>query len=68
LSLKISIFIPMIVFAAVNRLSLKPRLSSGGDAAATTSRLRRNVIIEFVLGTMVILIVAVLGLLMPPMP
>jgi putative copper resistance protein D len=67
LSLKIGIFVPMIIFAAVNRISLKPRLAKGSDPVATTASLRRNVIIEFLLGTLIILIVAVLGLLMPPM-
>jgi len=68
LLLKIAVFLPMIVFAAMNRLALKPRLLAGKDPVAVTIALRRNVIIEFVLANAVILIVALLGLLMPPMP
>jgi putative copper resistance protein D len=68
LSVKIAVFVPMILFAGANRLALKPRLTAGTDVEATTVRLRRNVLTEFALCTVIILIVALLGLLMPPMP
>ena len=68
LSVKIAVFVPMILFAGVNRLALKPRLAAGKNVETTAAHLRRNVLIEFALGTVVILIVGLLGLLMPPMP
>lgn len=68
LSLKIGLFAVMIVFAVVNRFVLKPRLTAAQDVNATTVKLRRNVMIEFVLGTVIIFVVAILGLMMPPMP
>jgi putative copper resistance protein D len=68
LSLKIGLFAVMIVFAVLNRFVLKPRLIGGENISATLAQLRINVLIEFALGTAVILAVAVLGLLMPPMP
>jgi copper resistance protein D len=61
---KIGLFLAMIVVAAVNRLDLLPKLAgaTGPTAAELTLRsLRRNAVIEVLLGAIIIGIVAVLG-------
>lgn len=68
LSLKIILFAAMIAFAAINRLLLKPRLVAGNDVSAIALQLRRNVLVELMLGMAIVFIVALLGLLPPPMP
>jgi copper resistance protein D len=60
LLLKLAIFTIMLIFAAVNRIVLLPRLSRHDIGA-----LRRNALIEFVLGTLVLLIVSIFGTLPP---
>jgi putative copper resistance protein D len=67
LSVKILLFAGMVVLAAVNRLAFRPRLAAGDNPEATVRRLQQNVLFELVLGIAVILIVALLGLLSPPM-
>ena len=64
LSLKLLLFLAMLGFAAVNRLSLSPQLA-GGEAAAG-GRLRRHVLAEQALGLAVLACVAVLGASEPP--
>jgi putative copper resistance protein D len=61
LAVKIFLFSVMVTIAAVNRLTLTPRLSLQG----TIDRLLWNVKIEMALGLLVLCIVAVLGT-MPP--
>jgi copper resistance protein D len=68
LLIKIALFLVMVAIAAVNRLRLTPRLVVA--ASATTARdalwqLRRNAVIEVVLGAIIIAIVAVLGMTPP---
>jgi putative copper resistance protein D len=68
LLLKIAAFVVMIGFAAVNRLSLTPRLAdgakSGGEPGALAA-LKRNTRIEIALGLAIFAIVGVLGTLHP---
>ncbi|WP_439409980.1 copper homeostasis membrane protein CopD [Bradyrhizobium sp. DASA03076] len=63
LLVKLAVFALMLTFAAVNRLSLTPRLGKYGDAARAS--LVRNSTIEFVLGLVVFAIVGLLGTLHP---
>jgi copper resistance protein D len=62
LMLKLVLFAAMGGLAAVNRLQLSPRL----DDDIALSRLRRNVVLEIILGFIIIGIVSILGVL-PPM-
>jgi copper resistance protein D len=66
---KIIFFGIALAIAAINLLRLKPRLlveSAQPDmAAVTVAQLRRNVQIELLLGSAIIIIVAVLGILPP---
>jgi putative copper resistance protein D len=61
LLLKIFLFIAMVGVAAVNRLRLLPRLAD----ANTTHPLRRNVVLEIALATVIMFVVGALGT-MPP--
>ena len=61
LSIKIAIFLVMVMLASINRFGLAPRLSESG----TVSTLRRNTLIEAALGLLILGIVAALGT-MPP--
>jgi putative copper resistance protein D len=61
LSLKMVLFVVMVGIAAVNRLQLLPRLAG----TKTTRQLRRNVVLEMALATVIIFIVGALGT-MPP--
>ena len=61
---KVALFAAMVAIGARNLLALKPRLP---EPSARIS-LRRNVLIELALGTAVVVIVAVLGMLPPPAP
>ena len=65
---KIALFFLMVAIAAVNRLRLTPRLVDDRSTAAVENarrQLRRNATIEASLGTIVIAVVAVLGVLPP---
>jgi putative copper resistance protein D len=61
LLLKIFLFIAMVGIAAVNRLRLLPRLAD----ANTIRPLRRNVMLEIALATVIMFVVGALGT-MPP--
>lgn len=68
LLVKLSLFLVMVAIAAVNWSRLTPRLAQNTDMAAAQQarrRLRRNAAIEAVLGSVIIVIVAVLGTLPP---
>ena len=66
LLVKIVLFLAMLAIAAVNRMRLTPRLIAGGVAAGPALRqLRRNALIEAVLGALILFIVALLGTLPP---
>lgn len=61
---KLALFVAMVAIAAVNRLSLTPRLLQDANAAALKAallQLRRNAFAETALGMAIIAIVAVLG-------
>jgi putative copper resistance protein D len=64
---KVALFLVMLLFAAVNRLWLTPRLASSSiDLADGPLRgLGRNTVAEAALGAIVIVVVAVLGTLQP---
>jgi len=68
---KICAFLIMLAIAGVNRKRLTPALNrSNGRPSSTTGAaqsLRRNVFLEQVLGALVILLVAALGVSPPPM-
>jgi copper resistance protein D len=66
LMLKLVVFAAMLVFAAVNRFALTPRLmvSSGNDREAIR-KLMRNSVVEIALGLAIFAIVGVLGTLHP---
>lgn len=64
LLIKIALFLIMVAVAAVNRLVLTPRLVNDASAAATAAalrQLRRNTVIEVILGAAIIAVVAALG-------
>lgn len=61
LLLKIALFLVMVGVAAVNRLLLMPRLMTGAGGANVLRRLRRNAVIEVIVGAAIIAIVAGLG-------
>jgi copper resistance protein D len=68
LSIKISLFVVMVAIATVNRLWLTPRLVQDADATSAQDarrQLRRNAVVEIVIGAVIIGIVAVLGTLRP---
>jgi putative copper resistance protein D len=68
LMLKVALFLVMLLFAAINRLWLTPRLVHAPTAAVATDALRRierNSLIEAGLGTIIIAIVGLLGTLPP---
>jgi copper resistance protein D len=61
---KVALFSVMVAIAAVNRLHYTPRLVQVAGAFATQDalrQLRRNIVIEVILGMIIICIVAVLG-------
>jgi putative copper export protein len=62
LAVKLVLFIVMFGIGAVNLLRLKPRVATGSVVAR---RLRVNVTIEIVLGTFIVALVGLLGLLEP---
>jgi putative copper export protein/mono/diheme cytochrome c family protein len=68
LLVKVGLFIVMLSIAAVNQLRLTPHLLEKGSAAANRLALRqlvRNSVIEAILGTVILAIVAVLGTIPP---
>jgi copper resistance protein D len=67
LTLKLVAFAVMLTFAAINRLSLTPRLASASPDTQHSAmrRLSRNTWIEIVLGFSIFAIVGVLGTLHP---
>jgi putative copper resistance protein D len=64
LTLKLIVFAAMLVFAAVNRFALTPRLVAGNDHEAVR-KLMRNSVVEIALGLAIFAIVGVLGTLHP---
>ncbi len=64
LMLKLVVFAAMLVFAAVNRFALTPRLVAGDDHEAVR-KLMRNSVVEIALGLAIFAIVGVLGTLHP---
>jgi putative copper resistance protein D len=66
---KIMFFCIALAIAAVNLLRLKPRISSESSqpdkAGAVAAQLQRNVRLELLLGSAIIIIVAILGVLPP---
>ena len=60
---KLALFAAMLALAAVNRVVLTPRLSTG--SAADASRLRRNALFETAFGAGIVAIVGVLGITIP---
>ncbi|HEY2713821.1 MAG TPA: CopD family protein [Chthoniobacterales bacterium] len=71
LLLKLLLFVLAVAIGAVNLLHLKPRLTRAGfsdqDLGATTAQLSVNVRVELLLGSAVIVVVAILGVLPPAM-
>jgi copper resistance protein D len=63
LLLKIGLVAVLILIGAINRQYLLPRISTSEPAMTT---LRRNVILELIFSTAVIIVVAILGTLSPP--
>lgn len=65
---KVALFFAMVAIAAVNRLWLTPRLVRDASASTTQDalrQLRRNTVIEVIIGAIIIAIVAVLGITPP---
>ena len=69
LLIKIVLFVLALQIAAVNLFVLKPRLTAEVSqrryASATLSLIQANVLFELILGTAIILIIAILGILPP---
>jgi putative copper resistance protein D len=66
---KLALFLIMLTLGAINLLHLKPRI--GGDphlARQSCARLQLTVSCELVLGTLILLVVGILGMLPPPGP
>jgi putative copper resistance protein D len=73
LVLKITLFLAMLGFAAVNRLRLTPRLAAIGPAVAgqfssAQHGIYRNAVVEITLGILVFMIIGGLGLMEPGAP
>lgn len=66
---KVSLFLLIVLLAAINRAVLMPRLAyastDGAGGAAALRRLKRNAIVECLLGFAIIVIVGKLGITMP---
>jgi len=60
---KLALFAAMLVLAAANRWSLAPRV--GGDDRRALNLLRRNAILEVVVGALLVTIVGLLGVSIP---
>jgi copper resistance protein D len=68
LLIKIGLFFVMVAIAAVNRQRLTPRIVHHADASAAQQavrQLKRNAMLETAAGTLILVIVAVLGTLPP---
>jgi copper resistance protein D len=68
LGVKVALFLVMLSLGAINRLWLAPRLVHAPSSAAAAQALRsieRNSLIEAVLGTIIIVIVGLLGTMAP---
>ena len=68
LAAKVALFFAMVVIAVINRFRLTPRLvpdATLAPARQVLRRLRRNALIEIVLGAVIIAIVAKLGVTPP---
>ena len=67
LMLKVAMFVLMLAFAAVNRYRLTPRLASAGNQQPSLAldQLIQNSVIETIVGTAILVIVATLGTLHP---
>jgi len=67
LLIKIALFVVMVAIAAVNRLTLTPRLAQGTSAVAAQAvrQLRRNAVLEATAGAVILGIVGLLGTLPP---
>jgi putative copper resistance protein D len=63
---KLTLFVGMLVLAAANRFKLTPKLASGPSVDAVR-QLRASLMAETTLAASVLVLVAVLGTLMPPM-
>ena len=61
LSLKILLFLVMVVLALINRFRLLPRLRREPQSSAPLAALARSVLFEQVLGLAVLAVVSVLG-------
>lgn len=68
LLVKLALFAAMLVFAALNRFRLTPRLEAAlaGDPRAALSALRRSLALESAAGFAILALVAGLGVLAPP--
>jgi putative copper resistance protein D len=66
LLLKVALFLLMVIIAAINRVRLTPLLHDPATTpACALRRLRRNVVIEIVIGAAILAVVAVLGVTPP---
>jgi putative copper resistance protein D len=71
LLLKIALFLVMVLVAAINRLRFTPRLLQDLEYASAQNasrQLRRNAIIEAMIGIIILVIVAILGIMSPEIP
>ena len=65
LLLKVCLFLVAVAIGAVNLLYLRSRLSSPSTFPSAAAQIRLNVLIELILATAVIIVVAMLGILPP---
>jgi putative copper resistance protein D len=68
LLLKVVLFVLAVAIGAINLLRLKPRLSANNPAAQkdeAAARLQFNVQMELLLGAIIVIVVAILGILPP---
>jgi putative copper resistance protein D len=68
LAVKVALFVVMVAIAAINRFRLTPELvpdATLAPARQVLRRLRRNAVVEIVLGAVIIAIVAKLGVTPP---
>ena len=65
LIVKVALFLVMLSFGAINRLWLTPRLVQASSSAAALRQIERNSLIEAGLGTIIVVIVGLIGTLPP---
>jgi putative copper resistance protein D len=68
LIVKVVLFLCMLCVACINRFQLTPQLVEDGPTETTrsaASRLRRNAIVEVIIGLLILIIVALLGTMSP---